>query len=163
MKRWHQRNSSAGRHVQGIVGGIVLRGDKPKKNKTTCKPRSDSAGNDSYNEVFEYGLVRCTQERETAGTNEPTDTANDARAYYLRGLSHEKRGEYTRAIRDYNRAISLDPRLAWAYYHRGIAHGSRGNSRQQVKDLRTAARLGLWIAVDMLAVCDRSSKKTRRA
>ena len=87
----------------------------------------------------------------------------NARAYYLSGLSHEERGEYANAIRDYDRAISLDPGLAWAYYHRGIAHGGAGHGRKKVEDLRAAARLGLRIAIDMLAVCGRSHKRPKGA
>ena len=120
------------------------------------------AGSLSHNDPFE-DVFTHTLANETNSISKPASTDQHARAYYLRGLSHEKRGDFTRAIRCYDRALSLDPRLAWAYYHRGIAHGSAGNSRQQAEDLRAAARLGLLIAIEMLAVCDRSRKKAKGA
>lgn len=99
-----------------------------------------------HDDPFAYGLFHV----QDPGVKRP-GKKYDARAYYLKGLSHEERGEHTLAIRDYDRAIRLDPQLAWAYFHRAIAHGKSGDRSGWAEDLRVAARLGLRIAIDMLA------------
>ena len=42
----------------------------------------------------------------------------NAKVYYYRGLIHECRGDYNLAIKDYNKALQLNPRLAQAYHKR---------------------------------------------
>lgn len=115
-------------------------------------------------EVWEQGLFpRISNERPAGiGINGPDGMVethpHDAKGYYNRGRAYQRRGDFLNAIGDYDKAIALDPRLAWAYYHRGLAHGDRGNHRQQVRDLKAAARLGLGIALDMLAARKRAGK-----
>ena len=50
---------------------------------------------------------------------------NRARAYTNRGLAYQAKAELDRAIADYNRAIELDPKLAFAYSGRADNHGYR--------------------------------------
>ena len=154
------RNIPVGFDLERNLWGDVLRNDKPIRSKAISKLHRSPARDNANDDPCGYGRAH-TKKRETAVVSESDGVERNARAYYLNGLSHEERGEYTSAIRDYDRAISLDPGLAWAYYHRGIAHGGAGHHRKQVEDLRTAARLGLAIAVDMLTVCDRPRKKIR--
>ena len=40
------------------------------------------------------------------------------KAYFNRGFSFDKIGEYDRAIEDYSKAVQLDPSSAYAYYNR---------------------------------------------
>ncbi len=114
--------------------------------------------------VCEHGLFpRICKERSVGvGVNGPDGMIEthprDAKGYYNRGRAYQRRGDCLNAIGDYDKAIVLDPRLAWAYYHRGLAHGDRGNRRQQVRDLKAAARLGLGIALDILAARKRTGK-----
>jgi len=42
-----------------------------------------------------------------------------AGTYNNRGVAYYMKGEYDRAIRDYNKAIELKPDCAEAYYNRG--------------------------------------------
>ena len=153
----------SGPNVQKMVEGqIMLRGNKPLKHETARKPPGGQAGADSKDDPCIHGLAHM-QKKDTVIACGTDGTEHNARAYYVRGLSHEERGEYANAIREYDRAISLDPCLAWAYYHRGIAHGGAGHRRKKVEDLRAAARLGLGIAIDMLTVCDRLHKRPKGA
>lgn len=138
------------------MGGIMLRSNKHVKGAPVHKPRKHTAGDNALTDPFDHGLARGF-----SGAHGQNDTQNAARAHYLRGLAQEERGEYIYAIREYDRALSLDPRLAWAYYHRGIAHGSSGNFRQETEDLQAAARLGLRAAADALAACGSAIKKTQ--
>lgn len=115
-------------------------------------------------EVCEEGLFPriCNERPAGIAMNGPDGMIethpHDAKGYYNRGCAYQRRGDLLNAIGDYDKAIALDPRLAWAYYHRGLAHGDRGNRRQQVRDLKAAARLGLRIALDILAARKRTGK-----
>ena len=132
----------------------MLRSNKPLKREAIRRPLTGQAGVDSKDDPFIHGLSHM-QATDNVIACDTEGIEHNARAYYVSGLSHEEQGEYANAIRDYDRAISLDPGLAWAYYHRGIAHGGAGHRRKKVEDLRAAARLGLRMAIDMLATCDR--------
>lgn len=116
---------------------------KPKKGRTK-EP-----------DVYDFDpLTKITTQapEEEACPDSTISNPHNAREYYLRGLLFEKSGDSSRAIADYDKAINLDPRLAWAYYRRALAHGAKGNSAEQSKDLQAAARLGLWMAMDMLTL-----------
>ena len=47
------------------------------------------------------------------------------------------------AIRDFGRALRLDPELAPAYYSRGVAHQALGNRSGAIADFERALALGL--------------------
>jgi len=63
------------------------------------------------------------------------------RSYLNRGLVYEKRGDYAKAVKDYNRAISLNPAYPYTYIDRGITYGKLGMLDRSVEDLSTAIRL----------------------
>ncbi len=42
--------------------------------------------------------------------------------YYQRGINKAKIGNYTQAIKEFTKAIEIDPKLADAYYRRGLAY-----------------------------------------
>ncbi|WP_328494740.1 tetratricopeptide repeat protein [Streptomyces sp. NBC_00414] len=50
------------------------------------------------------------------------DTAGRALAHTLRGRELRYGGEHRQALEEYDRALELDPRLAWAHYGRGWTH-----------------------------------------
>ena len=49
-------------------------------------------------------------------------------AYSRRGRAYFNKGDYDRAIRDFDEVIRLDPKFALAYTERGTAYGSKGES-----------------------------------
>ena len=51
----------------------------------------------------------------------------DAMAYYDRGNAYLNKGQYNKAISDYNRAIEINPGDATAYFNRGSAYVNIGN------------------------------------
>jgi Flp pilus assembly protein TadD len=59
-------------------------------------------------------------------------------------------GNRWQAVRDYSRAIELNPNDAEAYCGRGLAYDTLGNSRQALEDLKIAAGLGSKNAQDFL-------------
>jgi tetratricopeptide (TPR) repeat protein len=74
----------------------------------------------------------------------------NAYLYYNRGNAYASRKEYSQAIADYNKAISLDARLAEAYYNRGLALIDSGKSAEGVSDLSKAGELGLYTAYSLI-------------
>ena len=51
----------------------------------------------------------------------------NAYAHYNRGISHDKRGDFNRAVRDFTRAIDLLPSNADFYHNRGFCYRKKGD------------------------------------
>ena len=68
-------------------------------------------------------------------------------AYNNRGNAYGDKGDYDRAIADYNEAIRLDPKYASAYYNRGIAYDDKGDHDRAIADYDEAIRLDPKYAV----------------
>ena len=67
-------------------------------------------------------------------------------AYYDRGLNYAMKGEYDRAILDYNKAIEMAPKMAKAYYHRGNAYITQGQYDQTILDYTKAIEINPRLA-----------------
>ena len=65
-----------------------------------------------------------------------------AETYYNRGLAHSKNGELDKAIKDYTKAIELNPNFAEAYYYRGGAFLRLGEREKAKSDLTIARNMG---------------------
>jgi len=68
-------------------------------------------------------------------------TVEDAKAYVNRGAAYRKKGNYDRAIADFNKAIELDPGCAEAYHNRGVAYRRKGEHKRAIADLNKAMKL----------------------
>ena len=64
-----------------------------------------------------------------------------AEQYSKQGLAYAAKGEYDRAIQDYNQALQRDPNYAAAYNNRGIAWAVKGDYDQAIRDYDQAIRL----------------------
>ena len=64
-----------------------------------------------------------------------------ARLHTLRGLAWANKGQYNRAIDDYDQAIRLDPKYPWSWINRGEAWNRKGEAARAFADLAEAARL----------------------
>jgi tetratricopeptide (TPR) repeat protein len=62
-------------------------------------------------------------------------------AYNNRGTAYWSKGDYGRAIADYNRAIELNPKLAKAYTNRGNAHHGKGDYDRAIADYNRGIEL----------------------
>jgi tetratricopeptide (TPR) repeat protein len=61
--------------------------------------------------------------------------------YQIRGSAWITKGEYDKAIDDFDQAIRLNPKLAPAYGSRGMAWGMKGNYDKAIADSSEAIRL----------------------
>src|SRR5215510_13623432 len=62
-------------------------------------------------------------------------------AFYKRANGYYERGQYDRAIEDYNQAIRLNPNHANAFSNRGVAYGRKGDYDRAVENYDEAIRL----------------------
>ncbi|MEA3415192.1 MAG: tetratricopeptide repeat protein [Thermodesulfobacteriota bacterium] len=65
----------------------------------------------------------------------------DADAYGNRGNAWRKKGNYNRAISNYNKAIELNPGDAKAYYFRAVVYKKLGQSRKVAGDYNNYLRI----------------------
>ena len=62
-------------------------------------------------------------------------------AFNNRGYAYAGKGEYDRAIEDYDQAILLNPNYAMAYNNRGYAYNDKGDYDRAIDDFDQAIRL----------------------
>ena len=62
-------------------------------------------------------------------------------AYNNRGVAYFEKGEYDRAIQDFNEAIHLSSNAEAAYYGRGLAYKKKGDFDRAIQDFNEAIRL----------------------
>jgi len=60
---------------------------------------------------------------------------------FNRGVAHENKGRYDRAIADYDKVIKLIPKGADAYGNRGLANEKIGQRNKAITDFRKALEL----------------------
>jgi tetratricopeptide (TPR) repeat protein len=68
-------------------------------------------------------------------------TKNLSVIYNNRGNAYEKKGDYDRAIEDFNEAIHLNPNFEIAYYGRGDAYKKKGDYDRAIQDFNEAIHL----------------------
>ena len=64
-----------------------------------------------------------------------------ATIYLLRGEAETKKGQYDKAIEDFNSALKLKPRYSQALYFRGLAYEKKGFYLEAYLDVRKAKAL----------------------
>ena len=67
--------------------------------------------------------------------------AQTAEDYYDRGVIKFEQGDYSGALKDFNKLIELNPNNAIAYYSRGVAKGKLGDYRGAIQDYNKAIEL----------------------
>ena len=80
-------------------------------------------------------IAGCTRALASGGMRSP------AAAFYNRGIAWADKGEFDRAITDYNEAIRIDPKYASAYHNRANAWKEMGEYDRGIADLDEAIRL----------------------
>ena len=62
-------------------------------------------------------------------------------AYNNRGNAHTERGEYDRAIQDYDQSVKIDPTYAKAFNNRGVAYKKKREYDRAIRDFDEAIKL----------------------
>ena len=65
----------------------------------------------------------------------------NAVAHFNLGYTHDKRGQYERAIHEFREATRLNPNIDRAWYGLGLAHAQLGQHREAAEALEQAATL----------------------
>ncbi|NEQ40526.1 MAG: tetratricopeptide repeat protein [Okeania sp. SIO3I5] len=84
--------------------------------------------------------TRGNRTARNSGNSTPSQT-QDAESHFRQGFEHHNRGEYEKAIADYNQAIRLNSKDASTYYYRGMAYYRNKNVKKAMLDLEKAAEL----------------------
>lgn len=75
-------------------------------------------------------------------SNDPGQMSEElARAFFLRGIAYQKKGESDRALENYDQAIGLKPNFQQAFHLRGLVHSHKGNLARAIQDYDEAIRL----------------------
>ena len=83
----------------------------------------------------------------------PTPTPPDAAFYQKRADDFLAKGEYDRAIADYDEIIKLNPQDAVAYYSRGFAYQYKADHTRAFEDYKTATELKPELASQPMMQC----------
>ena len=73
-----------------------------------------------------------------AGQGSPKQLAT---AFNNRGVAYKSKGEFDRALEDYNQAIILNPSFASAYNNRGVIYRLKGDYNRAIRDYDEA----IWL------------------
>jgi tetratricopeptide (TPR) repeat protein len=107
----------------------------------------------AYLSLFTVGVARYAVEdwngaidRYTAALkqidkNESLPTLNQAIVHFYRGLAYGSKGEYNRAVSDFDRAILLQLDNALFYFNRGTAHLLNSNLDEAIADFNQSVQI----------------------
>src|SRR5262245_66345265 len=62
-------------------------------------------------------------------------------AYNNRGNAYTAKGDYDRAVQDYDQSIKLDPNYARAFNNRGVAYQKKGEYDRAIEDFDASIQL----------------------
>ena len=68
-------------------------------------------------------------------------TAKIEDAFYNLGISYANKGQYDRAIQDYDQAIKLNPNYVKAFNNRGLSYDNKGQHDRAIQDYDQAIKL----------------------
>ena len=94
-----------------------------------------------------------------ASTQQKQSESRDAEFYNNRGIAYRRKGQYDRAISDYNKALEINPRFAEAYNNRGRAYYLKGEYGKSWEDIKKAQDLGYKIPPKFLDDLRKASGK----
>ena len=101
-------------------------------------PSPTPAAADAYSE---QGRPRPRNPGLRQGDPTRSDKSKKCRCLYRPRHPLTCKGDYDRAIKDYDRAIQLDPKNVFAYRNRGIAYENKGDHDRAIQDYDRAIQL----------------------
>jgi tetratricopeptide (TPR) repeat protein len=88
----------------------------------------------------EYEGANIELSRQKGKYAKPKDQKLDL-AYTEQGIAYSKKGQYEKAIEQYNKALEVNPNCALAYYNRSVAYTGMGEYDRAVSDCTKALQL----------------------
>ena len=85
-----------------------------------------------------FFLAGCATEKPTERAPLPQETAE---VYFKRAVDNSQKGEYKKAIPDYNKAIEINPDFVVAYLNRGVTYRKMGEYEKAISDYTKAIEL----------------------
>ena len=108
-------------------------GEAQAEDLTYCYKGDGAANAGNYDLAIDH-YTRCLNEGElTLGTQ--------VILFNNRGVAYEDKGDYDRAIADYDQAIRLEPDYASAFNNRGVAYRLKSDYDRAIRDYDQAIRL----------------------
>jgi tetratricopeptide (TPR) repeat protein len=94
-----------------------------------------------------------------------TALAATAESHYTNGVTFFKKGYYDRAIREFTRALEINPGFAKAYAVRGVIYAAQGRFDEAIADSDKALEInsGLALAYETRAIGYYANKRFYRA
>jgi tetratricopeptide (TPR) repeat protein len=84
-----------------------------------------------------------------------------AEAYNSRDWAYKEKGQYDKAISDYNKAIEINPRLVEAYNNRGLAYFYKREYDKAWDDVHKAEGLGAQVHPGFLKALRQASGREK--
>lgn len=106
----------------------------------------------SYNVLFCSGLILCLF---------LVGCLDEAAEHSDRGMALWKKGEYDKAIAEFDKALEMDPKNGKAYYYRANAYYDEGRYGKAWDDVHAAQELGYRIAPRFLKILREVSGRER--
>lgn len=92
--------------------------------------RAAGASDELINVIREISEIKFKRKREA-----------EAEEFYNSGVKHAEKGEFDKAIEQFNKAIELNPNSAGLYNNRGVSYFRKQNFDQAIRDYNKAIEL----------------------
>jgi len=89
-------------------------------------------------------LAGCAAEKPMERVLPPMETAE---IYFSRGVDSSQKGDFRRAVSDYNKAIDVNPEFVVAYLNRGYSYSRMGEFDKAIADYTKAIELNPRYAI----------------
>ena len=100
-----------------------------------------STGGATFSDLMPVDAAQGSAENIASLTAVIDRTPNNPGAYNVRGAAYGRAGRYKEALKDFDKAISLDPRSYQSYANRALIHRYTGNQNQAIADYTQAISL----------------------
>jgi tetratricopeptide (TPR) repeat protein len=91
-----------------------------------------------------FFLAGCATEKPAERAPLPQETAQ---TYFNRGVEFSQKGDFKKAVSDYNKAIDVNPEFVVAYLNRGYSYSRMGEFDKAISDYTKAIELNARYAV----------------
>ncbi len=87
------------------------------------------------------GLYLSSCDKDTNSSSVNSTYSSDVVEIFNQGIEYAKKGDYENAIKEYNRALEINPKYAEAYYNRGDAYDDMGDKERAIADYNRALEI----------------------